>query len=195
MGPLTTVLPHGWRPLRSPAGLLSTAPSPWGAGSGVRTRFAPSLVLSGKAGGRAGCRAGIEASRRAHLFPELEQTGSTRGRPPEVCAQRAAKGSGESGLAATLLGFLALPRAGCCRAPGSSTSRTHSRRSRDLDSSSASARKDVQVRRGAGGTASQGCTGCLSCPPSLRGPAGQHAAPHTWGEAGFGGVSTPPLSV
>lgn len=42
-----------------------------------------------------------------------------------------------------------------------------------------------------GEAASQGCTGCLGCPPSLWGPAGWRAAPHTLGGSGFG--VSPPL--
>lgn len=38
-----------------------------------------------------------------------------------------------------------------------------------------------------GEAASQGCTGCLGCPPSLWGPAGWRVAPHTLGGSGFGG--------
>lgn len=101
---------------------------------------------------------------------------------------------GKWGLAMGPLGFLALPRARCCSAPGSSTCRTHSRYPRDLDLSLASTNKDAQVRRGWDGSASQGCAGWkrathLPC-GDLWGST-QRPRAQTWGKHKTGGTFAP----
>jgi len=95
---------------------------------------------------------------------------------------------GKSGLAMALLGLLALPRDWRCFAPSSSTCRTHSRYSRDLDLSSASAKllgseeDGVDQRLGAAQGASK-----LPTFPAL---VGQHTASQgrESGAAGSGGA-------
>lgn len=180
-------------PLEAPS-LPGRAPfhSPVALGCGLRCQdFAP----SGSAGGRAGCRAGMEASRRAHLFPELEQTGSTRGGCQRSVLSEPAKGTGESGLAAAPLGSWLCPEPGGAALPapppagpaaGAAGTWTRAQPPRGKVLRSGEERGEQHRRAARGASAAHLPRG------ALRGGV-RHPTP--WGAQDLGGVSTSLLSV